>query len=313
MKETIRKILLDSGALAVGFSEAGAIDPAVDHDFRRWISEGNHGEMAYLERHANLRNHTDNVLAEAQTVISLAFTYKPEETRNPGLSVISSYAYGIDYHVRLREILNPAIDYLKKTYGGKWRICIDSAPVAERYYALKSGIGVKGMNGMVIIEGGGSFCFLVEILTTLKITPDESKPGTCSECNLCLQSCPTKALRGDGTMDARRCINYLTIEKKTDFTTSEKLLLKAGNGYLFGCDICQKICPHNDAANGKSLFPMLEDIKNLSSRNILEMGEENFKNKFKDSPLLYAGYQRLLRNARINLCDKTESNKENNL
>ena len=299
MKDTIREILLKSGACAVGFAEAGEIDPEFHEAYKKWIGEGCNGEMGYLERHVPLRRNTNHVLPGAKTVISIAFDYTPSDWRDNRLPYIASYAYGDDYHILLKELLTPVVNGLKNKFGGKWRISIDSAPLAERYWALKSGIGKRGLNGSVIVNGTGALCFLVEILTTIEIEADNPSHESCRGCNACIKVCPAKALRGDGTMDARKCINYLTIEKKEEFTEEETNLINSKFGYLYGCDRCLRICPHNkvkdDTNPPQKLFKY--SIKDLSVDAILSMEEEEFKQFFQRSPLLYAGYQRLRRNA----------------
>lgn len=290
-----------TGALAVGFTKAGKIEDGAAEDYSKWIGEGLHGDMHYLERHLPLRNHTDSVLPGAKTVVSLAFGYKPEEWRSDNLPYVSFYAYGDDYHIVLKEILNPVVENLKKEYGGKWRICIDSAPIAERYWAMKSGIGKRGLNGNIIIENYGPFCFLVQILTTLEITPDIPSHKSCGDCGLCIDVCPSKSIKGNGMIDAKKCINYLTIEKKEEFTEEEARLLNSDNGYLFGCDRCLRICPHNNPANNSLIkeFSLSDEIRNLTPERILSIEEKEFKQIFSRSPLLYAGYKRLRRNALI--------------
>lgn len=309
MKEEIRHRLLKSGAVAVGFAKAGDISLFEREDYKGWIDAGFHGEMEYLHRHEELRNHTDSVMPGAKTVISLAFNYEPEEWLGKDSPYISAYAYGKDYHNALREVLRPAISDFKEQYGGEWRICIDTAPVAERYWALKSGIGIRGLNCGVIIEGYGSFIFLAEIMTTLEIPADSQSERQCSKCGECLRECPTKALQGDGRMDSRKCINYLTIEKKSELSEEEIGILKKGPGYLAGCDRCLKVCPYNQGKNELtkvftghnsrlSAFDLRKEIKELRIDDLQEMGKDEFKKRFKDSPLLYVGLERLQRNAR---------------
>lgn len=298
MKETIRKRLRDSGAGAIGFAKAGKISKEAEEKFLKWLSDGCHGEMEYMQRHAPLRSHTDNVLPGANTVITLAFSFFPEEWRDSVLPLISCYAFGEDYHNVLRQRISPIVEALKKEYGGNWRVCIDTAPVAERYWAMESGIGKLGKNGCVIVEGAGSFCFLVEILTTLKIEPDKSTWEWCDDCGACEKLCPGRALRGDGTMDCRQCINYLTIEKKGEFNEEEKRILENSKISIAGCDICLKVCPHNRGLKPTNIeeFRMLDIIRTLDVDRILSMETEEFNKSFSKSPLRYIKHQKILRN-----------------
>lgn len=300
MKERIRERLLKSGALAVGFSKAGALPEEVDSQYASWIEEGFNGEMGYIARHRQLRAHTDNVLRGAETVISIAFSYVPEEFMPESGASVAAYAYGEDYHNVLRKILAPVVDEFKKEYGGDWRICIDSAPVAERYWAMKSGVGKRGLNGCVIVEGAGPMNFLVEVLTTLALAPDETSEGWCSKCGKCLKVCPTGALRGNGTMDARLCINYLTIEKKGEFTQEEKVILN-GNATLLGCDRCLRVCGEGkpDSKNTFPEFRLSNSIRFISGEELERMDAKEFKEKFGSSPLGYSGLERLLRNYKL--------------
>lgn len=309
MKEDIRNLLLDTGASAVGFAKAGETASAVQIEFSKWIGEGNQGDMSYLERHKSLRKHTDNVLPGARTVISLAFDFKPDEWRKDSLPTIAAYAYGEDYHNVIRNILKPTLDRLKELYTGNWRLCIDSAPVEERYWAMKSGIGIRGLNGMVMADDTGPFCFLAEILTTLEIEPDKPSERFCIRCGKCIEACPSGALKGDGTMDAGKCINYLTIEKKGEFAAEEIEWLNTGAGFLFGCDKCLRCCLHGETKKVKRMerlkaFALNEETGNLTPQRILSMDSQEFKKIFSKSPLLYAGYSRLLRNSKAL---KTES------
>lgn len=303
LKEDIRQQLLAAGAIAVGFSEAGEVDAEVCKDYEKWIGEGCHGEMDYLVRHIPLREHTDNVLKGAQTVISMAFSFYPGEWRDNKLPYISAYSYGKDYHHVIRKLLKPSIKNFEKNYGGKWRLCIDSAPVSERYWALKSGIGRKGLNGSVIVKGAGGFCFLAELLTTLKFSPDSASSDKCLGCLKCIEICPSGALNGDGTIDSRKCINFITIEKKGELNEEEADIIKADSGYLFGCDKCLKVCPHNkfpdEEKKGFNLFSFDNKIKYLTPQELLNMNEKEFKEFFKNSPMLYTGFDKLYRNSLI--------------
>lgn len=290
MKEKIRSSLMKSGAVAVGFAKAGPVDAEVTSSFEKWIEEGCNGEMEYLRRHIPLRKTSESVLPGAKTVVCMAFDYTPKEW----IIGISAYAYGEDYHNQIRERLKGTLSDFKAEFGGKWRLCIDSAPISERYWAMRSGIGRRGLNGALILEGCGPFCFLAELLTTIEITPDSPSIQWCEKCGNCIRSCPGGALKGDGTMDARKCINYLTIEKKEEFTPEEKELLRKGGGSFFGCDRCFTVCPHRTLEGKEEILP---EIKNLTPDVIPEMDETTFIKEFKRTPLHYAGYNRLLRNA----------------
>lgn len=304
MKKYIRERLLGAGAIAAGFAKAGEISAEASSEYEKWIGEGCHGEMGYLERHAALRRHTDHVLPRAQTVISVAFSYVPEEYRPETDATVASYAYGEDYHKVLREKLKPTVDDFKQRYGGSWRICIDSAPVAERYWAIKAGIGKRGLNGAVIVEGCGPMSFLVEILTTLEISSDVPSEEWCERCGKCLIVCPGQALKGDGSMDARKCINYLTIEKKGEFSEEEKMILRSGHGHLFGCDRCLRVCDSGIKKPGRNEIKTLEsfllqkDIRELTPEKLVKIGRDEFEKKYCNSALGYSGYDKLIRNAK---------------
>lgn len=302
MKERIKEILLRSGAVAIGMSRAGYLPEEVMKIHEQWIADDNHAGMDYLQRHLLLKQTTDNVLSGAKTVISLAFSYVPPVWRNDSLPMIACYAYGRDYHDIIRHRLDPLIDELRKIYGGEWRVCIDSAPVAERYWALKSGVGISGKNGCVIVKGAGSLCFLTEILTTLELEPDEPSTGDCGNCGRCRTACPTGALRYDGTIDARLCLSYLTIEKKDDFSQKDLQVLKNPGdnlSVLFGCDRCVRTCPHNDKGSHTKIeeFYPSDNILNFTSKEIEALDDSNFNTLFKNSPLKRASIKGIKRNA----------------
>lgn len=246
-KESIRQMLLSSGAAFVGFSDAQNIPEDVNSQFQTWVKSGNNAQMDYLERHIALRKDINNILCDTKTVISLAFPYAPPTLRSPQLPRIARYAYGKDYHKTLKKRIRPLCNTLAEKYHVETRICTDSAPIAERFFALNSGIGCRGLNGTVIVPRYGSYIFLAEILTTLEIEPDTPSSETCLKCNACINACPGQALYGDGTLDARKCLSYITIEHTGPLTTQQQALLNTplGKETIYGCDICQEVCPHN--------------------------------------------------------------------
>ena len=301
MKSEIREKLLATGAIAAGFAEAGEVDAVVAANFERWIRRGCHADAEYLVTHIPLRRHTDNVLPGAKTVISLAYSYVPRRWRSESLPRVACYAYGLDYHKVIRKRLKQVVKGLAERFGGDWRICIDSAPLEERYWALKSGLGKRGLNGNVIVEGGGSFCFLTEILTTIRIEPDKPSREVCLECGKCLTACPTGALNSDGTLDCNLCLNHQTIENKTGINPDVRQRLKKRsqeNMFLFGCDICQRICPHNQGVEPTHIeeFNPQEGILEINSEEILKMNEEDFRVRFGKTALKRGGLERLKQN-----------------
>ncbi len=300
-KEEIRRLISESGAIAVGFAKAEDVDEREMERYRLWLAEGKQAGMDYLARHEVLKSNPSYVLEEASTVISVAFSYAPPQFRDPSLPMIASYAYGADYHDILKNRLAPVVANLKATFGGEWRICIDSAPLAERYWAMKAGIGIKGLNGSVIIGEAGGFAFLAEIVTTIQIPADNPSSGVCKKCGACLSACPQKALSPDGTVDSRRCLNYLTIEHRGEWTGELERNMQtpiAGNT-LYGCDICLRVCPHNRNVVPTKICEFLprEEIMALSAERAASMTQQQFSSTFKGSAIKRAKLAGIHRNA----------------
>lgn len=300
-KEEIREQILKSGAVAVGFAKADDVDTLEMERYRQWIADGKHAGMDYLVRHAQLKTNPTYVLENAATIISIAFSYAPLTFRDPSLPMIACYAYGSDYHDVIRQRLMPIAAHLKENLGGEWRICIDSAPIAERYWALKSGIGIRGCNSTVIVEGAGAYTFLAEIVTTIAIQPDAPSTGECKKCGACLSACPQNALSKDGIIDSRRCLNYLTIEHRGDWEGeyAENIATPAGHHTLYGCDRCLRVCPHNRGISPTTIdeFMPRDSIITLTADDVESMMQEQFSATFKGSPIKRAKLAGLQRNA----------------
>lgn len=245
-KDWARRAVLDCGAVAAGFAAAGPVADGVNEQYSQWLSEGNNAGMEWMARHAPLRATTENVLPGACTVISAAFSYNPAVRRAPSLPRISCYAWGSDYHEVLRRRLAAAAAQMQSRYGGEWRVCCDTAPLPERWWAMQAGIGRRGLNGQIIIDGYGSRVFLGEILTTVAFAPDEPSQRRCHGCGACVRRCPGRALDGRGLMDCRRCLSYLTIEHRGDYPPDTPVLdTDDGRRTLYGCDLCLDVCPYN--------------------------------------------------------------------
>lgn len=253
--------------------------------------------MSYLENHAALRNDPKLLLDNTATVISLAANYYPTEKQPASAPQFSYYAYGKDYHEVVRSMLRKVADFIKsEAGGGEFRVCVDTAPIRERYWAQCAGIGFIGRNNQLIIPGKGSYFFLGEILTTLPFPPDEPLEMDCGDCHRCIDSCPTHALPGNyKALDARCCISCLTIESRSplpDFV-AEKL----GNR-VYGCDTCQQVCPHNKNATPTAIaeFSPSEKLLSLTKESLMEMDEEEFRAIFRHSAVKRAKFTGLHRN-----------------
>lgn len=246
--DAVASLLREAGAVAYGTTPAA---PVADEDWRRfdgWLGRGLHAGMAYMERWPEIRRDPRLLLPGAASIVSAAFNYRQP---NP-LKGVATYALGRDYHKVLRKRLKRVVASLKAAFGGEWRICIDSAPVLERYWAERAGVGRRSpLHGNVVVPGVGSMVFLAELITTLNLP-------VCSE-NFVLDRaegslppegegvpsagvCPTGALLDGGMVDSRRCINYLTIEHPGPLSEEERVLT---GGALFGCDVCQRVAPEN--------------------------------------------------------------------
>lgn len=293
MKERIKEILNMAGASAVGFAKAEKVDMPCSKTFTEWLSRKGHADMQYMKNHPDIRRNPCLLLDGAKTIISIAFNYYPKQQRSESLPYISMYAYGKDYHDVLRKRLSEAVRQIQSEFGGNMRICIDSAPIHERYWAWKAGLGFQGLNGTLILPGKGSFFFLSEIVTTLEISPDTPLNLSCAECRKCVEACPGGALKGDCTMNANRCLSFLTIECRQEWDASGFKKLP-----LFGCDICQRVCPHNRHCFPSEISEFIPSKEMLSygSADYEKLTEDGFKMLFRDSPVKRAKFEGFKRN-----------------
>ena len=298
-------------AQACGFELVGvaAAEPHRDfHDFDEWRRKGLAGEMAYLtDRRGDLRRDPRELLPNAQSIVCVGKLYNTAEphsleTANPGRGWISRYAWGSDYHTLLRRDLEQLVQRIAAYYPVPFqsRICVDTAPLLERSYAAAAGLGWIGKNTCLINQQAGSWFFLGELLLSIPLEMDLPVPGRCGTCTRCIDACPTSALvqteEEKWTLDARLCISYLTIEKRGPISTE---LAAQTQNHVFGCDICQDVCPWNarapvttdQAFAPHDVAPALERLAALS--------EEEFRDAFRRSPVWRAKYTGFLRNVAI--------------
>lgn len=285
MYRRLAELLRLEGAVAVGFAKAGEVDAREWRRFEEWLSAGYCAGMDYMKRHRDLRRDPRLLLPDARFVVSIAFNYRQP---NPWKGV-ATYALGQDYHKVLRKRLKRVVRSMREEAGGNWRICIDSAPVLERYWALKSGIGIRSkLNGNVVVPGYGSMVFLAELLTDLDLgeecLPAVGYPGDETDGDVSNRVCPTGALLSDGCIDARRCINYLTIEHPEELTGEQHKMVGPA---LFGCDICQLAASSNRGEYREIIpeFRPLAELPEIVSR----LGEGRFSEIPSVSPISRKG------------------------
>lgn len=290
----VREWCLAAGACAVGFARAGRVDSDHLDAFDRWIERGNHATMDYMARYRELRADPRRMFPGAATVISLAFPYRPAGGYHHGL--IADYALGSDYHHALRAALFPVVAKLSESFGALSRVCVDTAPVLERYWAVTAGVGFIGLNRQLIVPGVGSGVFLAEIITTLELLPDRPCRLTCGECRRCIAACPTGALTAGG-LDARRCRSFLTIESREPLATP----IPEGQS-VYGCDTCARVCVHNRCEPPEPLEAFRPDPRliALDRASLAKMAPGDFKRLFKGSAVSRINCKKLRENAQIN-------------
>lgn len=304
MKEN-QTILIKQLATQLGFDFCGiAKAMKLDEDAKRlesWLNKGMHGNMHYMERYFDMRIDPRQLVPGANSVITLLLNYFPTEKQRNDELKISKYAYGKDYHEVIREKLNNYIEHIKAVIGDfHGRGFVDSAPVLERTWAQRSGLGWVGKNGNLINKQMGSFFFIATLITDLDLEADE--PFTkdyCGTCSRCIDACPTDAILPGKVVDGSKCISYFTIELK-DMLIPNEMKGKFEN-WMFGCDICQDVCPWNrfSKPTDEIEFMPLPEILDLSTKEWEMMTEEKFKNIFKHSPLSRSKLKGIQRNLKF--------------
>jgi epoxyqueuosine reductase len=313
--QPIRREMVQQVARECGFELAGVapIDPAGDFArYQDWVAQGKAGEMRYLtDRRAEMRRDARNVLPNARSVICVGKLYNtPDPPKTQRDARISRYAWGRDYHLTMREALARMVARLSEIESFEWKICVDTVPLLERTFARLAGLGWIGKNTCLINEPLGSWFFLGEIVTSLDLEPATPPPDRCGSCTRCIEACPTEAIvpSQDGwQVDSRRCISYLTIELRGSIPDE----LRAGVGdHVFGCDICQDVCPWNSRA------PLTEDPDfagtAIPMAELAKLSPEAFRERFKDSPIARAKHSGLLRNVAVATSNLAGAGGQNN-
>lgn len=286
------------GFSACGMARALPVTAEEAARFDRWISEGCHAGMQYMENHRAIRLDPDGLVSGARTVISVALNYYPVARRDTSEPHIAYYAYGKDYHLvvkeKLRCLWQACLEQLSPPFP-EARVFTDSAPLLERYWAVKAGLGWIGKNTNLILPGKGSFFFLGEIVTTVEVDRyDTPQPSRCGRCTRCLNACPTGALESPCRLNATKCLSYLTIEHKGELPPREASLL--GNR-LYGCDTCQQVCPWNRFAEPtvEEAFRPSPSLLSLNKEQLSHLSKEDYNRIFAHSAVKRAKYEGLMR------------------
>ena len=309
--DTIKQKGLALGLDLVGIADAAPVDAEQAGLLATWLRSGCAAQMSYMHRNFEKRIDPARLLENARSVICAGLNYKPAQStprleKTAPAGRIADYAQYEDYHPFMKKLLRKLTDSIASLVGGdiRFKICVDSTPLAERAFAARAGLGFIGRNHMLINRKLGPQIFLGEIITDLELRTDRPSGADCAGCNKCIEACPTGALRPDGRFDATRCISYLTIEHRDEIATD--LTVKIGDK-LFGCDECVLACPYQQKGPPcrNKRFKFYEDRARVSLHEVLDMSPENFEAKFGGSVIKRLGLNRLKRNARICLANVT--------
>lgn len=281
-----------------GFDKCGfaAVLPLTEERkiLREYLDKGYHGNMQYLENNFDKRTDPALLVPGAKTVISLLVNYFPSQSQSPNVPQIAKYAYGRDYHKVIKKRLKQFYVWLQDGYNVSGRYFVDTAPVLERAWAMRAGLGWIGKNGCLINREIGSFCFIAEIIVDLPLDYDQPEFSRCGTCQRCLDDCPTKALVKPYVLDATKCISYFTIEDRSVGINPKPDL----SNRIFGCDICQDVCPWNKKSKPHQIADFFPKPERLTiDRNMwLRMEEENYNQLFNGSAVKRATFTMMKRN-----------------
>jgi len=298
IKQRIKAQASTLGFDACGIAQALPVNDVAVNRYLKWVNDGKNGCMQWAASNDNVRENPQLLLEGAKSVIVVALNYYPQVFQPKEMPQFAYYAYGRDYHEVMKKRLWTLAKFIEDETGCQSRACVDSAPLRERYWAQQAGLGFVGWNNQLIIPGKGSYFFLGVLLTTLELNPDEPCFESCLQCGACEKACPSGALRCGETVDARRCLSCLTIEHKGELPDWVSDVI--GNR-LYGCDECQKCCPHNQDSVGNTTpeFQPKPEMLNLTRQRILSMSQEEFSAIFSHSAVKRAKLAGLQRNARM--------------
>ena len=283
------------GFMSCGISKAGFLEQEAPR-LENWLNQNHHGQMTYMEDHFDKRLNPTLLVDDSKSVISLLLNYYPSEIQNPESFKISKYACGQDYHFVIKQKLNELLHSIQNEIGAvSGRAFVDSAPVLDKAWAAKSGLGWIGKNSNLITQKRGSFYFIAELIIDLDLDYDHATTDHCGTCTACIDACPTEAIVAPYVVDGSKCISYFTIELKENIPPELKGKF---NDWAFGCDICQDVCPWNKYSKPHSepLFNPNQEILDFSKKDWIEITDETFKKVFSKSAVKRTKFEGFKRN-----------------
>lgn len=301
-KETYSKFIKEEakrlGFISCGISKAGFLEQEAPR-LEKWLNNNHNGQMAYMENHFDKRLDPTLLVDDGKSVVSLLLNYFPSESQNDNSFKISKYAYGQDYHFVIKEKLKELLHSIQENIGEvSGRAFVDSAPVLDKAWAAKSGLGWIGKNSNLITQKVGSFYFIAELILDLDLEYDHAVTDHCGSCTACIDACPTQAILAPYIVDGSKCISYYTIELKENIPND---MQGKFDDWMFGCDTCQDVCPWNrfSKPHSEPLFNPNPDLISFSKKDWTEITEETFKKVFKNSPIKRTKFDGLKRNIKF--------------
>jgi len=283
------------GFLSCGVSKAQFLEEEAPR-LEKWLNQNMHGEMRYMENHFDMRLDPTKLVDGAKSVVSLLLNYYPSEQQNPDSHKISKYAYGTDYHFVIKDKLKSLLHFIHEEIGEvHGRAFVDSAPVLDKAWAAKSGLGWMGKHSNLLTQQVGSFYFIAELIVDLELEYDTPVTDHCGTCTACIDACPTEAIVEPYVVDGSKCISYFTIELKNEIPSE---FHGKFDDWMFGCDVCQDVCPWNrfSKPHNEPLFNPNPELLSFTKKDWEEITEDVFKKIFKKSAVKRTKYNGLRRN-----------------
>lgn len=283
------------GFLSCGISKAQFLEEEAPR-LEKWLKNNAHGKMHYMENHFDKRLDPTKLVEDSKSVVSLLFNYFPSEEQNKDSFKISKYAFGNDYHFIIKDKLKSLLHFIQDEIGEvHGRAFVDSAPVLDKAWAAKSGLGWIGKHSNLLTQQVGSFYFIAELIIDLDLEYDSATTDHCGTCTACIDACPTEAITEPYVVDGSKCISYFTIELKENIPTEFKGKM---DDWMFGCDVCQDVCPWNrfSKSHNEPLFNPHPELLSMTKKDWEEITEDTFKKVFKNSAVKRTKFSGLKRN-----------------